>query len=294
MSVNNLCRRIIPCLDVANGRTVKGVNFMNLRDMGDPVELAQRYEEDGADELMFLDISASNEERKTVFHLVERVAQKLSIPFTVGGGIGALADVKRLLSCGADKVSVNTSAVKRPELVTEIAEACGSQCCVVAIDARKRKEAPAAGGEAACLGAQTSSGADKVESGSESASVLSPSEKIIWDVLIHGGRQNTGLDAFEWARTCVKNGAGEILLTSWDRDGTELGFDLEMVRHFSDGLPIPVIASGGAHGPQCFVEAFEQGHADAALAATIFHDGRWTVNRLKEVVRESKIPVRIC
>lgn len=261
MSASNLCRRIIPCLDVAAGRTVKGINFMNLRDMGDPVELAARYEADGADELMFLDISASHEERKTVFDLVERVAHKLSIPFTVGGGIGELSDVKRLLSCGADKVSVNTAAVKRPQLVTEIAFACGSQCCVVAIDARKRANAD--------------------------------STETIWDVLIQGGRQNTGLDALAWAKKCVENGAGEILLTSWDRDGTELGFDIEMVRAFSDALPVPVIASGGAQGPESFIEVFQKGHADAALAATIFHDGRWTANKLKEQIKNVQIPVRI-
>jgi imidazole glycerol-phosphate synthase subunit HisF len=261
VSLNNLCKRIIPCLDVANGRTVKGVNFTNLRDMGDPVELAQRYEDEGADELMFLDISASQEARKTVFQLVEKVAHRLSIPFTVGGGIGELKDVKTLLNCGADKVSVNTSAVKRPELVTEIAVACGSQCCVLAIDARKRASA-----------------------GTEP----------VWDVLINGGRVNTGLDAFDWGRTCVENGAGEILLTSWDRDGTEQGFDLEMVRCFADGLSVPVIASGGAQGPESFIEVFKEGHADAALAATIFHDGRWTVERLKEQVKQANIPVRTC
>ena len=263
MSHNNLCHRIIPCLDVANGRTVKGVNFTNLRDMGDPVELAQRYEETGADELMFLDISASHEARKTVFELVEKVAHKLSIPFTVGGGIGELKDVKTLLNCGADKVSINTSAVKHPELVTEIAVACGSQCCVVAIDARKR-----AG--------------------------LADGAGTIWDVLVQGGRVNTNMDAFAWAKECVKNGAGEILLTSWDKDGTESGFDLEMVKRFADGLSVPVIASGGAHGPESFIEVFKQAHADAALAATIFHDGRWTVNRLKEEVRQAQISVRIC
>jgi imidazole glycerol-phosphate synthase subunit HisF len=261
MSRNGLCRRIIPCLDVTGGRTVKGVNFSNLRDIGDPVELAQRYEEDGADELMFLDISASHEERKTVFDLVEKVAHKLSIPFTVGGGIANLADVERLLNCGAEKVSVNSSAVKRKELVSEIAFACGSQCCVVAIDARLRKD--------------------------------NGSGPPVWDVLIQGGRVNTGMDAFAWAQECVKNGAGEILLTSWDRDGTQDGFDLEMVRKFSDELPIPVIASGGASGPESFVEVFEKGHADAALAATIFHDGTWPVHRLKENIKSANIAVRI-
>lgn len=262
MSLNNLCRRIIPCLDVANGRTVKGINFTNLRDMGDPVELAQRYEEDGADELMFLDITASHEERKTIYSLVEKVAHKLSIPFTVGGGISQLADVKTLLNSGADKVSINSAAVKRPELVTEIAEACGSQCCVVAIDARKR--------------------------------AASPEQAPIWDVLIQGGRVNTNNDAFEWAQECVKRGAGEILLTSWDRDGTEQGFDIVMVRKFAAELSVPVIASGGAQGPDSFIEVFEQAFADAALAATIFHDGRWTPNRLKEQIRTRQIPVRIC
>ena len=259
MSLSNLCKRIIPCLDVADGRTVKGVNFTNLRDMGDPVELAQRYEEEGADELMFLDISASHQNRKTVYDLVEKVAHKLSIPFTVGGGISKLDDVKRLLGCGADKVSVNTSAVKRPDLIKEISFACGSQCCVLAIDARKR---------------------------------AGDSAETIWDVLIQGGRQNTGLDAFAWAEEAVKLGAGEILLTSWDRDGTELGFDIEMVRKFSCDLPVPVIASGGARGPDSFVEVFKNGHADAALAATIFHDGRWTPTRLKDEIRKSHIAVR--
>lgn len=262
MSLSNLCRRIIPCLDVADGRTVKGVNFTKLRDMGDPVELAQRYEEDGADELMFLDISASHENRKTVYHLVEEVSHKLSIPFTVGGGISQLSDVKTLLNCGADKVSINTSAVKRPDLVKEIAFACGSQCCVVAIDARKR-------------------------AGTEDS-------ELVWDVLIQGGRVNTNMNAFEWAQQCIELGAGEILLTSWDRDGTELGFDIEMVRKFSDELPVPVIASGGARGPESFIDVFENAHADAALAATIFHDGRWTPNRLKEELRKSHISVRTC
>jgi cyclase len=263
MSSSGLCKRIIPCLDVANGRTVKGVKFTNLRDMGDPVELAAAYEEQGADELMFLDISASHEERKTVFDLVERVAHKLSIPFTVGGGIAALADVQRLLSSGADKVSVNSSAVKRPELVSEIAFACGSQCCVVAIDARRRAN-------------------------------QSADQEPVWDVLIQGGRVNTNLDALVWAKQCVENGAGEILLTSWDRDGTEEGFDLELTKLFATSLPVPVIASGGAQGPDSFVDVFKEGKADAALAATIFHDGRWTVEKLKDEVRKAGISVRTC
>jgi cyclase len=266
MPANDLCKRIIPCLDVSDGRTVKGVQFTNLRDMGDPVELATMYEEQGADELMFLDITASHEERKTVFDLVRRVAHTLSIPFTVGGGISNLDDVKKLLACGADKVSVNTAAVNRPELVSEIAFACGSQCCVLAVDARRKKHG----------------------NGAETAGLAA------WEVLIQGGRKTTGLDAFTWAKQCVDNGAGEILLTSWDRDGTGSGFDIDLVRRFSDGLGVPVIASGGANGPDSFVEVFQNGHADAALAATIFHDGTWTVANLKTEVSKAGIPIRTC
>lgn len=270
MSLSKLCKRIIPCLDVSGGRTVKGVKFSNLRDMGDPVELALRYEESGADELMFLDISATHEERKTVFALVEKVAHKLSIPFTVGGGVSNIADVKRLLSCGADKVSVNSAAVKNPQLIAEIAFECGSQCCVLAIDARR---------------------SDLSE---ELASSKTCANGKIWDVLVQGGRQNTGQDAFAWAKAAVELGAGEILLTSWDRDGTEEGFDLELTKTFADNLPVPVIASGGASGPQTFVDVFLEGHADAALAATIFHDGRWTPGALKEEIAKKSIMVRIC
>jgi len=264
MPVNGLCKRIIPCLDVRDGRTVKGVQFTNLRDMGDPVELAAIYEEQGADELMFLDITASHEERKTVFDLVRRVADTLSIPFTVGGGISNLEDVKKLLACGADKVSVNTAAVNRPQLVSEVAFACGSQCCVLAVDARRKSN------------------------GASSEGLNG------WEVLIQGGRKTTGLDAFAWAKQCVENGAGEILLTSWDRDGTGSGFDIELCRQFSDGLGVPVIASGGASGPDSFVEVFQNGHADAALAATIFHDGTWTVANLKAEVTKAGIPIRTC
>jgi len=262
-TLNGLCKRIIPCLDVADGRTVKGIKFSNLRDMGDPVELAAVYQTQGADELMFLDISASHERRKTVFDLVARVAEVLSIPFTVGGGIAELADVQKLLANGADKVSVNTAAVKRPELVTEIAKACGSQCCVLAIDARRVTNGVGNGGEPR------------------------------WEVLIQGGRQGTGIDAFEWAKESVKNGAGEILLTSWDRDGTLDGFDLELVQVFAEGLTVPVIASGGAYGPASFIDVFQSAKADAALAATIFHDGTWTVNELKEQIVKAGIPIRL-
>jgi imidazole glycerol-phosphate synthase subunit HisF len=259
MPANGLCKRIIPCLDVSDGRTVKGIKFTQLRDIGDPVELGALYEEQGADELMFLDITATHEKRRTVFDLVERVAHRLSIPFTVGGGISHLDDVLNLLKCGADKVSVNSAAVKRPALVSEIAYECGSQCCVVAIDARRKTN------------------------GEEG-----------WEVLVQGGRVNTGIDAFQWAKECVSNGAGEILLTSWDHDGTESGFAVDMVRCFADGLSVPVIASGGAQGPESFIEVFEQAHADAALAATIFHDNKWTVGELKSEIKKAGIPIRTC
>ncbi len=261
MLSSGLCKRIIPCLDVANGRTVKGVKFQNLRDIGDPVELAIEYQRQGADELMFLDISASREERSTVFDLVRSVAEHLSIPFTVGGGISKLDDVKKLLSLGADKVSINSSAVQRPQLIAEIAEACGSQCCVVAIDARKV-------------------GCDRPN-------------RPAWEVLTKGGSVSTGLDAWVWAQQCVELGAGEFMLTSWDADGTQEGFDIEMVLAFS-GLPIPVIASGGAKNPQSFVDVFSLGQADAALAASIFHDGLFTVNQVKTTLKNEGITVRLC
>lgn len=260
MSSNGLCKRIIPCLDVANGRTVKGVKFQNLRDIGDPVELGYEYQKQGADELMFLDITASKEDRSTVFDLVRDVAHRLSIPFTVGGGISSLKDVRKLLELGADKVSINTSAVNRPELIEEIATACGSQCCVVAIDARKR------------------------------SNIIDGS---IWEVLTKGGSVATGMDAMQWGEECVRRGAGEIMLTSWDADGTQEGFDLEMVKAFSK-LPIPVIASGGAKDPQSFVDVFSTGKADAALAASIFHDGIFTINQVKTQLNQEGIPVRLC
>jgi cyclase len=253
---NGLCKRIIPCLDVTDGRTVKGVKFQNLRDIGDPVELGVQYQKQGADELMFLDISASVEARNTVFDLVQNVAEHLSIPFTVGGGISSLDHVRKLLECGADKVSINTSAVVRPELISEIAVACGSQCCVVAIDARKTGEGS-------------------------------------WEVLVKGGREKTGKDALTWAHECVARGAGEILLTSWDADGTQEGFDLAMVKAFAQALSIPVIASGGARDPDSFVDVFADAQADAALAASIFHDGLYTVGDVKAVLKEQGISVRL-
>jgi cyclase len=258
--LSGLCKRIIPCLDVTDGRVVKGIKFKNLRDIGDPVELGLKYEHDGADELMFLDISASKEGRATVVDLVGRVAANLSIPFTVGGGISSLDEVKRLLDRGADKVSINTAAVKRPELVTDIATVCGSQCCVVAIDARR----------------VAGSGSDPH-----------------WEVLIQGGSQTTGLDALTWGKDCVERGAGEILLTSWDRDGTLEGFDIDMVKAFSESLSVPVIASGGASTPKSFVEVFHRGKADAALAASIFHDGTWTIAQVKQELKEAGEIVRL-
>ncbi|HEY9686976.1 MAG TPA: imidazole glycerol phosphate synthase subunit HisF [Coleofasciculaceae cyanobacterium] len=254
-----LCKRIIPCLDVAEGRTVKGVQFTNLRDIGDPVELAEAYQAQGADELVFLDISASAAGRQTMVDVVRKVAHVLMIPFTVGGGISTLEQAKRLLDAGADKVSVNTAAVNRPELIREIAEAYGSQCCVLAVDARKN---------------------------------TTGKNGHPWEVLTHGGRKNTGLDALEWGQTAVALGAGEILLTSWDQDGTREGFDLALTRAFSESLPVPVIASGGACGPQSFVEVFKEGRADAALAASIFHDGQWTVDALKAAIETEGIPIR--
>ncbi len=290
MLSSGLCKRIIPCLDVANGRTVKGVKFQNLRDIGDPVELAIEYQRQGADELMFLDISASREERSTVFDLVRSVAEHLSIPFTVGGGISKLDDVKKLLSLGADKVSINSSAVQRPQLIAEIAEACGSQCCVVAIDARK------VGCDSLTLNSLTSE-----SSGSESLTIESStlksstnrSSRPAWEVLTKGGSVSTGLDAWVWAQQCVELGAGEFMLTSWDTDGTQEGFDIEMVLAFS-GLPIPVIASGGAKNPQSFVDVFSLGQADAALAASIFHDGLFTVDQVKTTLKNEGITVRLC
>lgn len=262
---SGLCKRIIPCLDVAGARTVKGVKFQNLRDVGDPVALAVQYQEQGADELMFLDISATREERATVYELIRTVADRLSIPFTVGGGIRTLDDVKRLLDCGADKVSVNSAAVDRPALVEEIAVACGSQCCVVAIDAR-----------------------------AVIASCESESSSSVYEVVVRGGTVGTGMDAFVWARSCYERGAGEVLLTSFDADGTLSGFDLPMVSMFSSSLPIPVIASGGARDPGSFVDVFAAAGADAALAASIFHDRLYSVAEVKARLQQEGVKVRIC
>ncbi|MCX7896975.1 MAG: imidazole glycerol phosphate synthase subunit HisF [Rhodocyclaceae bacterium] len=251
-----LAKRIIPCLDVNAGRVVKGVNFLGLRDAGDPVEIARRYDEQGADEITFLDITASADEREIILHVVEDVASQVFIPLTVGGGIRKVEDIRRLLSAGADKVSINTAAVLMPELVREAADKVGSQCIVVAIDAK-----------------QTAPGR--------------------WEVFTHGGRKATGLDAVEWAKQVVALGAGEILLTSMDRDGTRHGFDLALTRAVADAVPVPVIASGGVGNLQHLVEGVTIGRADAVLAASIFHYGEYTVRQAKEYLRAHGIEVRL-
>ncbi len=250
-----LAKRIIPCLDVTAGRVVKGVNFVNLRDAGDPVELAEVYNRDGADELVFLDITASSDRRDTMVDVVERTARKVFIPLTVGGGIRAVPDARKLLVVGADKVSVNTAAVERPELITELSQEFGSQAVVLAIDARRG----------------------------------SPGE---WNVFTYGGRKDTGLDAIEWAKRGESLGAGEILLTSMDCDGTQSGFDCELTRQISRNTNIPIIASGGGGRPEDFVEVLTDGEADAALAASIFHYGTYVVDSLKEILGKHGIPVR--
>jgi cyclase len=255
-----LARRIIPCLDVDAGRVVKGVRFVDIRDAGDPVEIARRYDEQGADELCFLDITASHEQRDTMVHVVEAVAAQVFIPLTVGGGIRTVEDIRRLLNAGADKVSVNSAAVARPEFVGEASARFGSQCIVVAIDARRA----ARGGEAAR-----------------------------WEVYTHGGRRGTGIDAVEWAVRMNRMGAGEILLTSMDRDGTGDGFDLELTRAIADAVSVPVIASGGVGNLQHLVEGVREGHADAVLAASVFHFGQYSVAQAKACMREAGIEVRL-
>ncbi len=250
-----LTKRIIPCLDVTGGRVVKGVNFVNLRDAGDPVELAERYNEQGADELVFLDITASSDDRETMVDVVARTARKVFIPLTVGGGIRSVADARRILLAGADKVSVNTAAVRRPELITELSREFGSQAVVLAIDAKRR--APGS-----------------------------------WTVYVRGGRDDAGLDAVEWAVRGEQLGAGEILLTSMDTDGVQQGFDCELTRTVSRATRLPVIASGGAGKPEHFLEVLTEGEADAALAASIFHYGTYTVRDLKEFLARHGVAVR--
>lgn len=250
-----LAKRIIPCLDVRDGRVVKGVNFVNIRDAGDPVELARFYSDQGADEIVFLDITATHEVRKTVADVVERTAEQVFVPLTVGGGIRTLDDFRELLRAGADKISVNSAAVARPELITEAAERFGSQCVVLAVDARSRGDGT-------------------------------------WEVVVAGGRKPTGLDLLEWVKKGETLGAGEILLTSMDADGTKAGFDLPMTRAVTEAVGIPVIASGGCGSLSHFAEVFEETGCDAALAASLFHFGELTVPQVKDYLRARNIPVR--
>lgn len=252
-----LAKRIIPCLDVTGGRVVKGVNFVELRDAGDPIEIAARYNEQGADELTFLDITATSDGRDLILPIIEAVASQVFIPLTVGGGVRTVADVRRLLNAGADKVSFNSAAVADPQVIRDASDKYGAQCIVVAIDAKARADG---GG---------------------------------WDVYTHGGRKNTGLDAVQWARRMAEQGAGEILLTSMDRDGTKSGFDLALTRAVSDAVPVPVIASGGVGSLEDLADGITRGGADAVLAASIFHYGEHTVAEAKALMASRGIPVRI-
>lgn len=255
-----LAKRIIPCLDVDCGRVVKGVRFLDIRDAGDPVEIARRYNEQGADEITFLDITATHEGRDTTLHTVERMASKVFIPLTVGGGVRELADIRNLLNAGADKVAINSAAIKRPEFVAEAAQRFGAQCIVVAIDAKQ---------------------------------VSARGEPLRWEIFTHGGRRSTGIDALQWARQMVQLGAGEILLTSMDRDGTRDGFDLALTRAVSESVSVPVIASGGVGELQHLVDGVIEGHADAVLAASIFHFGEHTIREAKSFMASRGVEVRL-
>jgi cyclase len=270
-----LAKRVIPCLDVTRGRVVKGVNFVGLRDAGDPVEIARRYDDQGADELAFLDITASSDERDMILHIIEAVAAQVFIPLTVGGGVRKVEDVRRLLNAGADKVSINTSAVQNPQLVADASGRYGAQCIVVAIDAKRVD--PSAETGSVPVGAGTG------QVGTEPR----------WEVYTHGGRKPTGLDAVAWARRMQALGAGEILLTSMDRDGTRSGFDLELTRAVAEAVDVPVIASGGVGGLDHLVAGILEGKADAVLAASIFHYGEYTVRQAKELMRSRGIEVRL-
>lgn len=254
-----LAKRIIPCLDVDNGRVVKGVNFVDIRDAGDPVEIAKRYDAAGADEITFLDITASHEGRDTTVHMVEKIAAEVFIPLTVGGGIRKVEDIRTMLNAGADKVGINSAAVSNPDFVKAAADRFGSQCIVVAIDAKQ---------------------------------VNTPGETPRWEIFTHGGRKGTGIDAIDWAKRMTEYGAGEILLTSMDRDGTKNGFDLALTRAISDAVSVPVIASGGVGNLQHLVDGITEGGADAVLAASIFHFGEYTIPQAKAYMRERGIEVR--
>lgn len=255
-----LAKRIIPCLDVDNGRVVKGINFVNIRDAGDPVEIAKRYDEQGADEITFLDITASSDNRETMVHVVEQVASQVFIPLTVGGGIRTEIDVRRMLNAGADKVSINTAAIFNPEFVRVAAGRFGSQCIVVAIDAK---------------------------------AVHAPGQTPRWEIFTHGGRKPTGIDAVEWARRMVDYGAGEILLTSMDRDGTRMGFDLELTRTISEAVSVPIIASGGVGNLDHLVDGIIKGKADAVLAASVFHFAEYSIEEAKRYMKARGIEVRL-
>ena len=255
-----LAKRIIPCLDVDNGRVVKGVQFVDIRDAGDPVEVARRYDDEGADEITFLDITASSDDRETIVHMVEHVANEVFIPLTVGGGIRTLDDVRRMLNAGADKVAINTAAVFNPEFVREATDSVGSQCIVVAIDAKK---------------------------------VSAEGEPLRWEIFTHGGRKSTGLDAIEWAKKMVDYGAGEILLTSMDRDGTKIGFDIPLTRAISEAVTVPVIASGGVGNLDHLADGVIEGKADAVLAASIFHFAEYTIHQAKQHMADRGIEMRL-
>ncbi|WP_340121120.1 imidazole glycerol phosphate synthase subunit HisF [Methylobacter svalbardensis] len=256
----SLAKRIIPCLDVDNGRVVKGVKFVDIRDAGDPIEIARRYDREGADEITFLDITATHDNRDTIVHVVEQVASEVFIPLTVGGGIRTLEDIRRMLNAGADKVGINSAAVANPEFVREAAERFGSQCIVVAIDAKK---------------------------------VSSPGEPSRWEIFTHGGRKPTGIDAIAWAKKMVGYGAGEILLTSMDRDGTREGFDLPLTRAISEAVTVPVIASGGVGNLDHLADGIIEGKADAVLAASIFHFAEYTIEQAKQHMASRGIEVRL-
>lgn len=265
-----LAKRIIPCLDVTGGRVVKGVNFVELRDAGDPVEIAARYNEQGADELTFLDITATSDGRDLILHIIEAVASQVFIPLTVGGGVRTVDDVRRLLNAGADKISFNSAAIANPQVIEDASHKYGAQCIVVAIDAKRRSQREA----------------QRLD---EQGQAIGPG----WDVFSHGGRKNTGLDAVAWARDMARRGAGEILLTSMDRDGTKAGFDLELTRSVSDAVSVPVIASGGVGTLDHLADGIQLGGADAVLAASIFHYGEYTVAQAKAAMARRGIPVRI-
>jgi len=277
-----LAKRIIPCLDVTGGRVVKGVNFVELRDAGNPVEIAARYNEQGADELTFLDITATSDDRDLILHIIEAVASQVFIPLTVGGGVRTVQDVRRLLNAGADKVSFNSAAVADPQVIRDASAKYGAQCIVVAIDAKRRAGAQAGGAEKrrATLGS------------AEDGQVASDGPAPAWDVYTHGGRRNSGIDAVQWARQMASAGAGEILLTSMDRDGTRSGFDLALTRAIADAIEIPVIASGGVGALEHLSDGIRIGGADAVLAASIFHYGEFTVRQAKALLARDGIPVR--